>query len=342
MVKAGILKEMMEEILEAEALELIRCPEKNPEDLYIPYIMNDAVECYVILENCKMFGDKTRDFPMETQVETVIRDGRNGLVLGIPEGEFVTLWYDSAKVVKEFYQYHRLGHFWKKGQEQWRQLIYAIGTGYEKWEFLDNEGCNEMEKEILPLVNYAPFRYFSPINEDLNDYYPDKPEGLRLMKRLSREAGDMNHYRWLIIYEILYNIPFVSREYLQRKWAEKLLSNKRINLYTLITEKFNASSEPYLPRSYSKKQNDCMEEKRIEVTSKLRRLGFKGNYPVFRKGRKCVLAMEEHPFVIQSLDYEGFNFRINFMVSESDDPAINAGFFHGNGRIIKEMEIDRI
>ena len=44
------------------------------------------------------------------------------------------------------YRYHEIGHFWRDGAEQWRQLVYMIGTIREKYRFL-GEDVYKRQKE---------------------------------------------------------------------------------------------------------------------------------------------------------------------------------------------------
>lgn len=331
------IKRMMEEILAADALELTRCPERNEEDLYIPYMMNDAVEYYIVLTQCKDFGDKKKDFPQGTTVEMVEKEDCTGIILRMPEGRFVTLWYQQAYSEKMFYQYHGIGHFWRSGQEQWRQLVYAIGTSYDKQEYLGEDACNPKEHELIHLMEFAPFRYWSPIKEDLDDRYEDSILGIQTMQRLCREAGDVSFLKELFFYQALCRIPFLSKKYLQKVYAMKLLKPQRINLYHHIVKKFELASMEYQPRKYSESQQKEMQQERECVIERLEEEGYRGEYPVFWKKKQCIVATEEHPFIIQSMDYDDFHFRIQFMVSESDIEIPNAGFFEGKGRIYKEF-----
>ena len=50
--------------------------------------------------------------------------------------------------------------------------------------------CTQAEKELLPLMELAPFRAFSPVKESLDEEYPDTLEGVECMKKLALEAGD--------------------------------------------------------------------------------------------------------------------------------------------------------
>ena len=123
------------------------------------------------------------------------------------------------------YQYHQIGHFWVKGQEQWRQLAYMIGTIYDKYEYPGEKVLSRKEKELLRLMEFAPFREWSPINESLEDRYPATYEGIERMMALSKEAGDNSYARLL---RICRKHPSKRIEHFL---SRRLLSHKREKLY---------------------------------------------------------------------------------------------------------------
>lgn len=57
------LLEYLKELIACDALELVRRPESNAENIYIPYMMDDAVEYYLILKECKVIGDIPERIP---------------------------------------------------------------------------------------------------------------------------------------------------------------------------------------------------------------------------------------------------------------------------------------
>lgn len=105
---------LVDDLLELEVLELIPS-ETDPGTLLIPYMMNDAVEYYLILKNCQVMGTVPEEFSGESMVKLVDAPDRPGLIFDMPAGEKLTLWFDRCEAVQNFYQYHRIGHFWRKG-----------------------------------------------------------------------------------------------------------------------------------------------------------------------------------------------------------------------------------
>ncbi len=135
---------------------------RSDDKYIIPYIMNDAVECYLTVENAVLKGD----YHSEEEIISA------SLVLGIEKGyglilhqqdNVVTLWFDNLHVHEACFKYHEIGHFWVKGQEQWRMLVYMVGTIADKYMYMGKEYCNETECFIQSLIYFAPFRRWTPV-----------------------------------------------------------------------------------------------------------------------------------------------------------------------------------
>lgn len=255
-------------------------------------------------------------------VKTAIDDnsktkGRYVLVLRQESGNTCTLMFKELEESCQCYQYHRIGHFWVKGQEHWRRLVYMVGTIYDKYEYLGPEFCNEQERELLELMGFGPFRYWSPIHESLDDFYENTRAGLELMELLAAEAGDTVYLRMIKLYRLL-NFKWVSR-----MLAGKLLSPKRRRLYEWLVKKIDAASLQYPERDYGEARNQEIEEMRRQVAENLYAKGYVGTYPLFVKSGKYtgahdkgtvqVYAAEEHPYVLDDMEYKDFEFRIRLM-----------------------------
>lgn len=326
------LLEYLEELIACDALELVRNSESNPENIYIPYMMNDAVECYLILKGCKVTGDMPERIPQGTSLQSTENGSKRGIIFCLPDGSRISLWFLECEKVMELYQYHQIGHFWMKGQEQWRQLVYMIGTIFDKYTYIGETACNAEERELLPLITFAPFRYWSPVHEDLESRYPDAVAGIQCMQKLAQEAGDRAYKRMTGVYLFLFRLRILPMGLLTRKLARALNKPARTALYELIYNKVYKASAQYQERDYGETLNKKIREKRSRVEQELKMQGFSGEYPLFQKENEMILATEEHPFTV--LESEDFSFRIQLMVSKTRNanPTLNAGFFDGNDR----------
>lgn len=305
------LNQSIHKLLECDALELVLDTHLPDACLYVPYMMNDALEYYFILEDCQITGTFSPKISADTAFEQITAASpkeKHALIFYPPNGEVLTIWFASCSQTVEYYQYHRIGHFWRKGEEHWRRLVYIVGTIHEKYAFLGPETCNDEELKLLQLMGFAPFRYWSPIHESLDDYYQSSPNGSFFMHQFALEAGDHAYARWIRLYR---KFPF---SFFEKYLAKKLLAPKREALYQLIQKKINEASSPYALRDYGTVRNAEIEKIRKQFSEELLADGYVGEYPNFYKGDTVLVAVEEHPFTISELEYDHFEFRIYGMI----------------------------
>ena len=88
-----------------------------------------------------------------------------------------------------------------------------------------------MELELMNLIEFAPFRAWSPIHEPLDSMYPTTYEGVEIARKLALEAGDLEYAKWITRYERFQGRIFGNVLY------KKLLSPKREAFYELIWKK---------------------------------------------------------------------------------------------------------
>lgn len=320
------------ELLSCKAFELHM---GNGADFYIPYMMNDALECYLLLENGRMTGSYLSDCRDDMSVEYVLTEKSPALIFHQGRENVFTLWFDNCYRVLNLYRYDQIGHFWVKGQEQWRQLVYIIGTIHDKYNYLGNAVCNEEELALLPLMEFAPFRYYSPLHESLDEYYQETPKGTQCMINLAKEIGDNRFLTWLKLYQLC------PSRLTARLIAALMNYSSRQPLYELIYTKMQKASKHYPERSYSEDLNRKIIAERSAVSEKLLSQGFSGEYPRFYKENVQILATEEHPFTI--LESDTFNFKIQLMVSRTKkkNHSLNAGFFKKKGNHCDIITIDK-
>jgi len=309
---------LVDDLLELEVLELIP-KDTDPATMYIPYMMNDAVEYYLILSNCQVMGEIPEEFDGDTLVKLIDSPDRPGLIFEIPSGDKLTLWFDSCAFEKSFYQYHRICHIWRKGEEHWRMLVYMIGTIHDKYAFLGPDSVNDAEFALLPLVHFGPFRFYSPIDEPLDDRYPENEDGWTCMRNLAIEAGDTDYVKMIDRANALKKLPFIRTDTLIKNLANALSLSRRKPLFEHIYSKVCEASSRYPERAYRPEAILEMEKARKAADAGLRAEGFTGEYPAYTKGGMSAIVFEEHPFTVQELDYEGFAFQTKVMIWDPED-----------------------
>ena len=331
----GLTKDMPEEffklaqVFELSVFEPIHMEGKK--DIYAAYLMNDAVESYFVFEQSVMTGSY-KELECE-QTASIVHDDNGYMLIVNQSGENrFTIRFTNLHMQTTCFDYGCMGHFWVKGQEQWRQLVYIIGTIYEKYDYLGETYCNKSEKELLRLVEFPPFRMWSPIHESLEEKYPATYEGVTCMERLAKKAKD-TRYLWLVK---LYR--YFPNRILEKLLAMRLLRPKRQRLYETIWQEVQSASEVYPERDYGTRLNEEIRRKRKEIHVKMLEDGFEGTYPEYYKKRMQITVAEEHPFTVSMLEFENFVFRVHFMVSKCGKHVKirkNCGFFRGLGRIGK-------
>lgn len=325
----------IQKLFDCRAFELhIKKNAKNTLDLYIPYMMNDALECYLVLTNILLKGEYLNELSDCTTVELIDQNDRSALLFRQGSQNVFTIWFEECFQNLQCYRYDQTGHFWREGMEHWRRLVYIIGTIYDKYEYMGDTVCNSEEKELMTLMEFAPFRSYSPIHESLDDYYPETYDGLKYMYDCASAVDDRFFLLLLSIYK------FFPGRFFSSLISNAMKHPRRSKLYTYIYKKVETASLKHPPRQYDSKLDTLISKERHLVCQTLEAQGFQGEYPLFSKGTLQIFAVEEHPFTI--LEAKDYHFKIQFMVSETKASThpLHYGFFKkpGNsGRIEKDL-----
>ena len=164
--------EMLEELLWQDQFELIFPENEKQSELRLVYLMNDAVESFLVFVNAKMTGQYQPDYEGELEAELSREDTEDGCiyVLIVHQGDsVVTIFFEKLKVETHLYRYGDLGHFWVKGYENLRVMEYQIAILRDKYEYLGEKYCTEQERKLAMLRDFPPLNYL---------FYPAVPEAL--------------------------------------------------------------------------------------------------------------------------------------------------------------------
>lgn len=317
------MQPISQELFESRLVEVLSCGGLELEfrggDCHIPYMMSDAVESILILKNCHITG---QFIPGKARAEFVY-EPRPAIIFRQDDGNIFTLWYEETAEETNFYRYDPIAHFWVPRLEQWRRLTYMIGTMHDKYTHLGEAACNNEEKEIFRLIEFGPFRAFTPVEFSLDYRYEESTHGARLMESIAFEAGDRHFARLCRLYACFPN------RFLRHRMAVYLGKAKAIPIHQLIYEKTMRAASAWPERSYGEEKDRQITGARMSIHQRLTSLGFQGEYPLYRIGDAQVLAVEEHPFT--QFEDPAFVFSIRYMVSMSPKKGVCAGFFFGKG-----------
>lgn len=322
-------EELLESLVELEAVELQILNEKEGQKkglVRFPYMMNDAVEYYLELQNCTVRGEWDADDSVE-DFSFVKSDSSEGLILRQFSGNTITIWYERIFRVAECYQYHRIGHKWREaaGEENLRRIVNLLCVMHDKVHYLGGMFCNEAEKELYELAEFGPLRYYSPINESILEWYPETEAGAQAMIRLALKAGD-EAYRKLAE---KYLEEIRTGKHLNKRissLAKELIRKEHYGIYQTLCEEIEKASIQWKVRNYGQKRNQEIAAYRERMEEKYHTLGYEGTYPVmekeiskgFGKETSVVEFVEEHPFTV--LEYEDYEFRIFSMMRNESKP----------------------
>ena len=257
-----------------ESMQGIKAVVKNVQlQIRLVYLMNDAVESFLVFVNAKMTGQYKSDYEGELEAELSREDAEDDgstYVLVVRQGDsVVTIFFDDLKVETHLYRYGDLGHFWVKGYEYLRQLEYRIAILHTKCEYLGADAASEEERKLaelahFPPLNYAcypavPAKYIVP----MEDVWEPTEQAISIMEELAAEAGDRGLLRWLVFYRKHHG------KSMSRLLAWMLHRVRHEAVVDLLTEKLMRVSEGYPVRTYKteelKPENYESENDKTEV-----------------------------------------------------------------------------
>ena len=168
------------ELLGEDQFELVAVNEKGSQDIYVRngeirlvYLMNDAVESFLVFGNARMTGVYKPDYEEEILAD-LSHQGREYILVVHQDDSVVTLFFETLTLEKHLYDYSQIGHFWVEGYEYLRQLEYRLAIMRDKYDYLGEEYCTPEERKLAMLVDFPPLNYCC---------YPAVPEQYSNCKR---------------------------------------------------------------------------------------------------------------------------------------------------------------
>ena len=311
------------ELLGEDQFELVAVNENRKETvsyvkngrIRLVYLMNDAVESFLVFGNARMTGVYKPDYEGEILAD-LSRQGREYILVVHQDDSVVTLFFETLSFEKHLYDYSQIGHFWVEGYEYLRQLEYRLAILRDKYDYIGGDSCNALEEKLSALVEFPPLNYccYPAVAEKYivpreNPWLPSE-KAVSVMKEIAREAGDDAFVRWLEIYR---RFPF---KWLARKLAEMLHRTSHFKVTECLWGKLKEASAGYGDRSFGKESEerlDALMEKAREKQAELKKqgieaeilreepfttardsLGFKVYLMIWTKGRRdCTVRIQE-------------------------------------------------
>lgn len=310
------------ELLGEDQFELVAVNEKDSQDIYVQdgeirlvYLMNDAVESFLVFGNARMTGVYKPDYEEEILAD-LSHQGREYILVVHQDDSVVTLFFETLTLEKHLYDYSQIGHFWVEGYEYLRQLEYRLAILRDKYDYIGGDSCNALEEKLSALVEFPPLNYccYPAVPEKYivpreNPWVPSQ-KAISVMKEIAEQADDDSFIRWLEIYR---RFPF---KWMARKLAGMLHCTKHIKVTECLSRKLKEASAGYGDRSFGKeadKQLEALMKKAKERQAELKArgiesevlreepfttardsLGFKVYLMIWTKGRRdCTVKIEE-------------------------------------------------
>lgn len=329
----GITQDMPDEIIKiAELIELSvfepvfkKNMSTGNRDCHVVYLMNDAVESYIVLEDAIMTGeylggDSTKDVNKsgssdnikdvnesgnsdyvkdincnsEEEIEYIETagiqriDGGYMLIVNQENNGFVntfTIRFSKIYLRAEYYNYGDIGHFWIKDYEYMRQLEYELATLRDKRRFMGDSVCNEKEKVLSLLADYPPIKAYPSVPDKYYVPYPDS---------VDKDATEyLLHLCTRAADKKLYNVIKAYGESesmrLMKKITKMLVSKKHSKVVFLLINELRDATKCYNRRKFAENEADInrIHNEILKVALEYR-----------EKGRE-VLIYREEPFIYE-------------------------------------------
>ena len=285
-----ILKKLAQ-LLEQDQFELILPENVQPDetktegegtrgrDIRLVYLMNDAVESFLVFRNARMTGEYHSEY--QGQLQASMNRQADGYVLVVRQGATVlTLFFEDLDLEVHLYEYAYTGHFWVK-----------------KYDYLGEEYCTEEEKELSVLVEFPPLNYccYPAVPEKYivpreNPWIPSE-KAIIYMKKLAVECRDVYFEKMLETYR---KRPTKFRA---KRIAAMLHKTKHAAVVDRLTHKLQDATKEYKRRSLG----EVLEKGYREVFARVERR----QEELKKQGIRADILREE-PFTIarDSLDYK--------------------------------------
>lgn len=285
--------EKLAQLLEQDQFELIF----TEQDIRLVYLMNDAVESFLVFQNVRMTGEYKDDY--EGELDATLEKQGQKFVLIVHQGDtVVTLFFENLIQENHFYEYGTIAHFWVKKYEYLRQLEYRLAILRDKYDYLGEKSCNEKEKQLAQLVDFPPLNYCCypavPVKYIVPRENPWEPseEALMVMEELAERAGDRFLKVVLKLYR-KYPIPFLAK-----RIGNMLHRNRHSKVVDLIDREIQEASKKYPCRYFGRDIELKVHQTMNAVKERQNQLKEKGQQSVILREEPFTTAQDSIAYKI--------------------------------------------
>ena len=151
---------MLAELLQQEQFELLLPEDDGTEssedgDIRLVYLMNDAVESFLVFKEAKMTGKYLKDY--EGMLDATLSREEDTYILTVwQDDQALTIFFKQLELEAHLYEYGTVAHFWVPGYEYLRLLEYQIAILRDKYDYLGENYCTDIEKQLVHLADFPP------------------------------------------------------------------------------------------------------------------------------------------------------------------------------------------
>ncbi len=291
---------MLQELLEQEQFELIISEQS---DIRLVYLMNDAVESFLVFHNARMTGEYRPDYEGEILASMSYDDTE--YILVVHQGDsVVTIFFEDLLTDVHLYDYGEIGHFWVKDYEYLRQLEYRLAIMRDKYDYLGEEYCTPEEQKLAMLVDFPPLNYccYPAVPEKYIvprvDPWVPAEEAIAVMEELAEEADDKG------LWKILQTYREHPKPSIAKKIAAMLHRNGHAKVVDLLDERLKKTVSGYEKRSFGEAVDVRCQQLQHKVEERQKQLQ--------KEGKEAVILREE-PFEIAK---DSIGYQLHLMIWE--------------------------
>jgi len=301
---------MLAELLQQEQFELL-LPEdygtgsNEDGDIRLVYLMNDAVESFLVFKEAKMTGKYLKDY--EGMLDATLSREDDTYILTVwQDDQALTIFFEQLELEVHLYEYGTVAHFWVPGYEYLRLMEYQIAILRDKYDYLGENYCTDIEKQLAQLADFPPLNYtcYPAVPEKYlvprGDGWKPTKAAIDVMMELAEAVNDRSMVNALKFYRICHS------RWVTKRIAKMMCQIKHQRLVTLISKKMYLGTKEYNRRRFDGGMSDelnCRLKKAVNRQKKLAAGGIKA------------MIYREEPFTTAK---DSLEFHVYLMIDEKD------------------------
>lgn len=273
---------MLAELLQQEQFELLLPEDDGTEssedgDIRLVYLMNDAVESFLVFKEAKMTGKYLKDY--EGMLDATLSREEDTYILTVwQDDQALTIFFKQLELEAHLYEYGTVAHFWVPGYEYLRLLEYQIAILRDKYDYLGENYCTDIEKQLVHLADFPPLNYtcYPAVPEKYlvprGDGWRPTKAAIDVMIELAKEVKDKSLVGALRFYRLFHH------RWVTKRIAKMLHQAKHQQLVALISNKVIKGTCGYPRRHFDNPTDNELKDqmtKAEKLQKKLRLNGLK-------------------------------------------------------------------